>query len=1367
MALHLYLPQDRLRAVAQGRTLPDRCTGTALFADITGFTALTEALRARHGERRGIEELMLRVNAAYDALITEVEGQGGSVISFAGDAITCWFDDTQGPAAPRAAQAAVAMHAALARFEGLSVKLGLATGPARRFAVGHASVQLIDALAGATLDRVARAESLAAAGESVVCSATAQALGLAPHATRLHASGEAFVLLSADALPRAPTVTLETLSSVPGPDLLKPWVLPFVFDRETSQAGLFETDLRPATALFMRLSGLDFDAGDEAPRLLDQLVAQAQFVMQRLGGVLLELVIGDKGSYLYANFGAAQVHEDDAARALRAALAFKDAVAGTPCRVQMGLSSGTLRVGGYGGRTRRSFGAMGDDVNTAARLMGQAQGGEILVSGRVRQAVGAEFALEPRAPMPMKGKAEPMPVFALQGLQPARSLRLQEPDSALPLVGREHEVALLDQALADALAGRGRVLAITAEAGMGKSRLVAECVRRAMRSRFIGYGGAAPADGVARPYAAWQPLWAAFFGTDPALPQRRQVRSVEAALQQLAPSQPEAWPLLGAVLGLDWPDTDFTRSLQPKDRKALLEALLLRCLQAAAQEAAADGMALLLVLEDLHAADPLSLELLTLVARAAPELPLLLLLSSRPVEGAPLAAVPHARSVEPRGLDLVQTEQLVRAKLAQLFPERQGAVPPALVERIHGRAQGNPFFVEELLNYLHDRGIDPRHAQALDALDLPASLHSLVLSRIDRLSVHQQQVLKVASVVGRAFRVADLHDTHPALGDEAGIRAALGELGRLGLTPPEPGGAEGAHLFQHVVTQEVAYESMAYATRVQLHGRYAAVLEARHADRLGPLAPLLAHHYALAALHDKACRYLLQAGEQAAARFANEEALACFARALKWLPLQAHAERWAVLLQRESVYALQGRQDLRRADLAELDRLADERPDPDAAHADVAVRRAQLEMDAGDYVGARVWAQAAAGAAATHQATHPATLVEALVQEARAVFFSGKAQRAGEPLQRALALSRSAPYPLGEAKALSLQGLLQWQQGQYDAADTLLAQAQARAAELGDPRRQLDILNNRGVVAKARGLHAQALQCYEEAQVLARRIGDRAGEAMLLNNMGDVCLDRFDLVQAGQYADQAAAIFQAVHDPLSRATALINRAEAHRGLGEFAPARAMLQQALQIMHQGAHRKGEAVALHNLGLVALALGEGDEALQAAQGALAVARDTGLLALEGGVQCLLGRTHTAAGRWAEADDALAQALAVAQRVGAPQPLVEAQAAQAERWLAAGGPDGAARAVAAVAEPLSALAGSAQAGEANAETGTRPLLPLWVQAVVLQAAQTAEDPRAPALRAQAQAELARQASRIPDAAQRRHFLALRPHQALSAGT
>lgn len=1365
MALHAYLPQDRLRALARSETLPEHCDGAALFADISGFTALTEALTLGAGQRRGVEELARRINAVHQALIEEVERCGGSVVGFAGDGMTCWFDAGTAEPTLRALHCAQRMQQAMRRFDDLSVKVGIGSGPAQRRVVGDPAVHLIDLLAGASVARAVMAESQARAGEVVVDAATVAALQLPTRDARA-GDGEVFFAVDPALSNALPVPVLPTPAPVPRLDLetLRPWVLPFVFERETTGGDLFGTDLRPATALFLRLLPQD---GTLAA--LADTVAQAQHMLQRHGGVLLEVTVDAVGICLYGNFGAAQVHEDDAARALRAALQLQAQLHGTAGAVQIGLSSGTLCVGGYGGSTRRSFGAIGDEVNSAARLMAKAQPGEILVSGRVRQMAGDGFAFEARPPMAVKGKAEPMPVFAFTGLQQRRAIRLQAPAALLPMVGREAETAVLAQGLAAARQGRGQMLRVVAEAGMGKSRLLAEGIRLARRAGYIGYGGACRMDGVRTPYLLWHGVWTAFFDLDPALPQRRQRQAVQAALQLHAPEHAEAWPLLGAVLGQDWPDNDFTAALQPQGRKALLEALLIGCLHSAAAEAAEDGVGLLLVLEDLHAADPLSLDLLLQVARCIATLPVLLLSAERPADSGGAAqgleSLGHVAVIELAGLGAADVEHIVRAKLALHFPERAGAVPRELIERIAVRAQGNPFFVEELLDYLHDRGIDPRRPEAGAALELPSSLHSLVLSRLDRLPVSQQHELKAASVIGREFAVRDLQGYCPTLGSAEVVRSDLQELDRLGFTPALADAPVPSHLFRHLVTHEVSYESIAHDTRVRLHAQYARHLEQQHGEHLAPLAAQLAHHYDRAACAEEASRYLRQAGEQAAAAFANEEALAFFARALQWLPGADAQARFDVLMQRQAVYDLQGRHELQRADLDELRRLALVLDDRIVRQARVATSRAKLDIVVGDYAAAEAGARAAVAAIEGDAAIAPRQaelLVDALSLQAQALYFAGQAAAGRPALERALALAQAHGFTRGEISALSHTGLLYWHAGDGDSAEQWLRRALELSQSTAHLRLQLDMLINLGLVAKSRGRLAQAMGHYEHAQRIARRIGDRSGEAVLWLNLGSLALASGAFHQAGVHSDQAASLFAQAHEPVQHALALINRAEAHRETGQYPQALALSTQALSLLRTSGFRRGEAVVLENLGLIALALGRFDDALQSTQAALDMAREIGLRGLEASALLHLGQIHLARGGHAEARSALAEAQALMSSLDADVPALELQAAQARLWLAeaggAGHADAAARAAASLAPVLPRLQQPAPSDAVDA-----PLLPMSLYLAAWRVLDATGDAQAPALLARARQELHERSQRLPDATLRRDYLAVAEHRAL----
>ncbi len=365
MTLYTYLPQDRLRALSRGETLPDRTSGAALFADISGFTNLTEGLRESLGARQGAEELTKHLGTVYTALITEVEKYGGSVIDFAGDAITCWFDDSNGPATPRAATCAFALQTAMGAFSpialpngtttALTLKVAVATGPARRFVVGDPTIHYIDALAGATVARTSTAEHLSQKGDVLVDEATVNVLGSALTIQEWrddHESHERFAV--------AIQFTGETAAPVlpaglrpPAASKLQVWTHHAMYEREQFGQESFLTEFRPCVALFVRFIGIDYDS-DEAEKQLDTFLRQAQTIVERYEGTLLQITIGDKGSYAYINFGVLSMYEDEARRAVKTALDLKKAAAelGFLAPLQIGITQGILRVGAYGGKTR-------------------------------------------------------------------------------------------------------------------------------------------------------------------------------------------------------------------------------------------------------------------------------------------------------------------------------------------------------------------------------------------------------------------------------------------------------------------------------------------------------------------------------------------------------------------------------------------------------------------------------------------------------------------------------------------------------------------------------------------------------------------------------------------------------------------------------------------------------------------------------------------------------------------------------------------------------------------------------------------------------------------------------------------------------
>ena len=1173
MSLHIYLPQDRLRAIANNTTLPDHTSGSALFADISGFTALTESLRKALGARQGAETLSKQMGEVFSALVAEVEKYGGSVIDFAGDSMLCWFE-TQSmlkDSSLRAVACGFGMQSALGVFPGFGLKSVIASGDARRFVVGDENIQRLDVLAGATVARAALGEHLANKGDVLVDEETASRLGdsIVIKEWREDKTRVKFAALSkyeADIPPSIPE---------PFPALrdetLRSWVLKAVYERETEGQESFLTEFRPCVALFIRFSGLDYETVGEETRL-DEFVQTVQRVAGRYNGTLLQITIGDKGSYMYVNFGVLGTHEDDARRAVKTALEVRK---DSSLQLQIGITQGIMRVGAYGGKTRGTFGALGDDVNLSARLMTNAALGEILVSGYMHNALASDFVFQPRAPLAMKGKAEPLPVFAVTGERQQRAIRLQEPTYALPMVGRTEELGVINDKLDLAQQGKGQVIGIVAEAGMGKSRLVAEVIRSARRKGFIGYGGACQSDAIHTPYQAWKSIWGAFFGIDPDLNLRRQMRNIEGEVEDRAPSRADAMPLLNVVLDLNIPENDFTQNLEPKIRQSALHALLEDCLKAQSKDEPT-----LIVIEDLHWIDALSQNLLEGLVKALANHAVCFVLAYRPpqlqrLQEPRLEALPQFTRVELHELTVAEAESAVRAKLLQLYPARGSALPKGLVDTLMLRAQGNPFYLEELLNYVRDRGLDPSD---LHSIELPDSLHTLVLSRIDQLNEREKTTLRVASIVGRLFRAKWLAGYYPELGSIPQVKAALDALDSLDITPldsPEP---ELSYLFKHIVIHEVTYESLPFATRAKLHEQLARYLESMTAS-----VDTIAFHYTRSENKEKQREYLRKAGEAAQKSFANDVTLEYYSRLL---PLLTDAkEQTEIHLKRGQVLELMGKWDEAESDYRAALELS---KDNAALKASTQFALGKLNRLRGEYELALEWLGQAKEVCTL--LGDNAGLAQVLVETGFVLCLKGEIAQGREPLNEGLKLAWETDNKLYAALALTRLGDLTEAQGDYATGRALLEQSLNLQREMGDKWGIASSLTTLGYVAYHQGDYATARALFEESLNLRREMGDKWGIAGSLYDLGNVAYRRGDYATAQALLEQALSMAREMGDRNGIGVTLNILGNVALAQGDYAAGQVLYEESLSLHRDIGNKWGIMSALTNLGNTAYVQGE---------------------------------------------------------------------------------------------------------------------------------------------------------------------------------
>ena len=1060
------------------------------FADISGFTALTERL-ARRG-RIGAEELVETLSRVFGAMLEMADRRGGQLLKFGGDALLFLFDGDGHPT--RAAAAAVEMRAALREAAAvptsvgrlhLSMSVGIHSGTIDLFLVGSPHRELLILGPGATA--VAAAEKAAEAGEIVVSPETAARLPA--DAVRPRDDGELVLRW------RRPPMPPEETSAFPEID---EDTVRSLFPRHLGEVlapGAPDPEHRLACISFIRFSGTDALLAEQGPealaRALDETVGVVASALDAEGVTLLATDLDLDGGKFFCGSGIPHSTVDDEGRMLRALRRIADTP--TPLPLQLGVNRGHVFAAEVGTWWRAAYSGMGDTTNTAARIMSKAPIGGLYAHPSVLEHSRTLFDATPAGPFLFKGKSTPMVVYEV-GQE--RGTRTEERLGELPLLGREPELDRLLALSTRLSTGLGLGIKVTGATGLGKTRLLRELLDRIEDAETLSLR--AEPYGATSAYRMFRDPLRAIIGIERA-DAETMAAALVAGLHALDPELVPFAALLGDVVQVPVPPSPEVQAIEPTFRADRVADLVIDVLDRRFR----DSLAVLA--EDAHWADPASLALLTRLAAAAATRPWLVLAAMRTDEGDVSGLLPDAEEIELGALGPEALRALVLAA-TEAAPLR-----PHEVALIVERSGGNVLFLEQMI----------QAARELGSVDqLPETLHAALSAQVDALDPTSRRILRYASVLGRSFRSVVGFELLRGEGIE------LDKATRARLAAYLVADGPDRLRFTNGLLRDAVYNGLAYRLRSRLHGVAGDAIERISADPAAD-ADVLSLHFHEAGDAERTWRYARIAGDRAQAAAANASATALYERALEAARRVAglpDTERAEVLTRLGDVRTLAGHFDDALDAYRRAGRLLGGDP---VARAELLLKRARARERSGAFPSALREVTVARRLLEGSSGEEAARLGARLAAFGAAV--RNAQQRHEDSLRRAqeaVELARLAGERRSLGQALMFVDLAAFALG--GAGETRhLRDALEIFVELGDASLEAHARGNLGFLALHASRYDEAIEWFQTGRACDERAGDVVGAALSQTNLGETLYRQGRLDEAEAELRDAARVMEA------------------------------------------------------------------------------------------------------------------------------------------------------------------------------------------------------------------------------------------------
>ncbi|MEM7028362.1 MAG: adenylate/guanylate cyclase domain-containing protein [Chloroflexota bacterium] len=939
---------------------------------------------------------------------------------------------------------------------------------------------------------------------------------------------------------------------------------------------------------------------EEVRSLINACFVELGQVIHRYDGYI-DKFIGDE---IMALFGAPVTHENDAERALRAALDMMTALQtfnkqyrqqlSQPLKLHLGINTGLVIAGGIGTNDRQDFSVMGDAVNLAARLEGISEAGEILVGPDTYRLTEPYFDFEVLPPVQVKGKADPVQIYRLlkatwiqgqiRGLNRLKSV----------LVGRQSELATLHKALTSPPKPQGCVVSLVGDAGIGKSRLIRELQDIPESEAICWAHGQALSYGQQASYRIIQDLLLNLLGIASEEDTLQRAHIVQQEIARLFADQAsQIYPYLAHLL-----DIELTDESREKVIYLTGDALQERVLQAVEQyfiyKSAESPLSL--IFDDLHWADPSSLQILQRLLPLTQHHALACYLLYRPMHDSRIWQFHQDLNASATAFNtvFVQVPPLALSESIELVENLMGGHTSTAEVRhlIVRRAEGNPFYIEEVIRSLLDKGClfyaddDPEciMATGIAEITIPDTLQGVITARIDQLDFDAKRLLQIASVLGRTFDQEMLADVLQGLANaslvppttaQTDILPQLQNLQQLGLIKVKEEGLKREYAFQHVFSQESVYESLLRSDRVQIHQCIGEILEQKYEDNPADVILELAYHFESSLNKPAALKYLQMAAAKASDAFANAEARDLYQRALTFYDPDDPAEflsRWQIQADLEVIYNRLGERDNQVTILDTMQAMADTMADPyyqaisqhrranyfdriadyqeSAQAAETALHLAQLAQNKKleahslnllaqaswrrfDYDKVQTWANQALQSLQSDR--NKAIRLTSLRHLGRSTYRLGQYDLALNYMKQALKLAHHIDNRFDEAQSYLILGWIYQRLGDYDLAQTQYQLNLDIRQTIGDRYGEAEALSHLGWLAFDQGLYQNGAAHCQTALAISRQIGDRENEAYALSGLGLALEGMESFTEAKEHYTQA----QKIHSDIGAKTLFI------------------------------------------------------------------------------------------------------------------------------------------------------------------------------------------------------------------------------------